>query len=222
MNELKTFENPELGSIRTIIIDSEPWFVGRDVALRLGYTNSRKALADHVDAEDKTDGVTMRDSIGRGQTPVLINEPGLYALIFGSKLETAKRFKHWVTHEVLPALRKSGIYETNQKELFADAVCGAKTSVLVGDFAKLLRQNGVKVGQNRLFAWLRNNGYLMQRRGESYNLPTQKSMEQGLMTIKEYVRMNPEGEIKIFKTAKITGKGQLFFTTLFLKEGKAK
>lgn len=222
MNELKTFENPELGSIRTIIIDSEPWFVGRDVALRLGYTNSRKALADHVDAEDKTDGVTIRDSIGRGQTPVLINEPGLYALIFGSKLETAKRFKHWVTHEVLPALRKSGIYETNQKELFADAVCGAKTSVLVGDFAKLLRQNGVKVGQNRLFAWLRNNGYLMQRRGESYNLPTQKSMEQGLMTIKEYVRMNPEGEIKIFKTAKITGKGQLFFTTLFLKEGNAK
>lgn len=222
MNELKTFENPELGSIRTIIIDSEPWFVGRDVALRLGYTNSRKALADHVNAEDKTDGVTIRDSIGRGQTPVLINEPGLYALIFGSKLETAKRFKHWVTHEVLPALRKSGIYETNQKELFADAVCGAKTSVLVGDFAKLLRQNGVKVGQNRLFAWLRNNGYLMQRRGESYNLPTQKSMEQGLMTIKEYVRMNPEGEIKIFKTAKITGKGQLFFTTLFLKEGNAK
>ena len=222
MNDLKTFENPELGSIRTIIIDSEPWFVGRDVALRLGYTNSRQALADHVDAEDKTDGVTIRDSIGRGQTPVLINEPGLYALIFGSKLETAKRFKHWVTHEVLPALRKSGIYETNQKELFADAVCGAKTSVLMGDFAKLLRQNGVKVGQNRLFAWLRNNGYLMQRRGESYNLPTQKSMEQGLMTIKEYVRMNPEGEIKIFKTAKITGKGQLFFTTLFLKEGNAK
>lgn len=219
MNDLKTFENPELGSIRTIIIDSEPWFVGRDVALRLGYTNSRQALADHVDAEDKTDGVTIRDSIGRGQTPVLINEPGLYALIFSSKLETAKRFKHWVTHEVLPAIRKSGIYETNQKELFADAVCGAKTSVLVGDFAKLLRQNGVKVGQNRLFAWLRNNGYLMQRRGESYNLPTQKSMEQGLMTIKEYVRMNPEGEIKIFKTAKITGKGQLFFTALFLKEG---
>lgn len=110
MKDIEIFNNEEFGEIRTIIIKNEPWFVGKDVADVLGYSNSRKAIADHVDSEDKTDGVTIRDSMGREQNPVCINESGLYALIFGSKLESAKRFKHWVTSEVLPTIHKHGIY----------------------------------------------------------------------------------------------------------------
>lgn len=112
MNELQVFTNPEFGQVRTLTIEEEPWFVGKDVAVALGYENHRKALSDHVDPEDKLqgDGVTIRDPMGREQHPTVINESGLYALIFGSKLESAKRFKHWVTHDVLPAIRKTGSY----------------------------------------------------------------------------------------------------------------
>lgn len=111
MNDIKIFNNEEFGDIRTVTIDGEPWFVGKDVAEILGYSNTRKALLDHVDEDDKTDGVTIRDSIGREQTPVLINESGLYSLILSSKLPTAKKFKHWVTSEVLPSIRKTGQYQ---------------------------------------------------------------------------------------------------------------
>jgi anti-repressor protein len=109
-NEMTTFTNAEFGTVRTITIDGDPWFVGKDVATILGYTNPRKALIDHVDDEDKTDGVTIRDSIGREQNPIVINESGLYSLILGSKLPTAKRFKRWVTSEVLPSIRRHGLY----------------------------------------------------------------------------------------------------------------
>ena len=114
MNELKIFENEQFGSIRTVEIDSTPYFVGKDVAEILGYSNSRKALIDHVDEEDKIDGVTIRDSIGREQRPVFINESGLYSLILSSKLPKAKEFKRWVTSEVLPAIRKHGVYAVDE------------------------------------------------------------------------------------------------------------
>lgn len=110
MNELQIFNNAEFGQVRTLTINNEPWFVGKDVAEALGYTNPRKAIIDHVDKEDKTDGVTIRDSMGRSQHAVLINESGLYALIFGSKLPSAKKFKRWVTSEVLPEIRKTGSF----------------------------------------------------------------------------------------------------------------
>lgn len=113
MNEVQIFDNKEFGQVRTVTIDGEPWFVGKDVAKILGYSNTRKALVDHVDEEDKTDGVTIRDSIGREQNPVCINESGLYSLILSSKMPNAKKFKHWVTCEVLPAIRKHGIYATD-------------------------------------------------------------------------------------------------------------
>lgn len=115
MNQAKVtvFNNEEFGDVRTIMIDNEPWFVGRDVANILGYSNSRQAISTHVDDEDKKDGVTVCDSIGREQKPVLINESGLYSLIFGSKLESAIKFKNWVTKEVLPCIRKNGIYATD-------------------------------------------------------------------------------------------------------------
>ena len=111
MNQFEIFKNREFGEIRTVVINAEPWFVGKDIAEVLGYSNSRKAILDHVDDEDKIDGVTIRDSIGRDQAAVVINESGLYALIFGSKMASAKRFKHWVTSEVLPQIRKNGSYQ---------------------------------------------------------------------------------------------------------------
>ena len=111
LNQLEIFKNREFGEIRTVVIDGEPWFVGKDIAEVLGYSNSRKAILDHVDDEDKMDGVTIRDAIGRDQAAVVINESGVYALIFGSKLASAKRFKHWVTSEVLPQIRKNGSYQ---------------------------------------------------------------------------------------------------------------
>lgn len=117
MNELQIFNSKEFGDIRTVTINNEPWFVGKDVAEALGYSNSRKALSDHVHDDDK--GVTKCDTLGGKQDLTIINESGLYALIFGSKLESAKRFKHWVTSEVLPAIRKTGVYQnpmtTDQK-----------------------------------------------------------------------------------------------------------
>lgn len=110
MSEIQVFNNAEFGSVRSLMVNGEPYFVGKDIAEILGYSNSRKALLDHVDEDDKTDGVTIRDSIGREQTPVLINESGLYSLILRSQLPSAKRFKRWVTSEVLPAIRKHGVF----------------------------------------------------------------------------------------------------------------
>ena len=114
-NHIQVFNNTEFGEIRTVKINGEPYFVGKDVAAALGYSNPRKAIGDHVDQEDKTDGVTIRDSIGRDQKPIVINESGLYSLIMGSKLDGAKRFKRWVTSEVLPSIRKTGAYAVDSK-----------------------------------------------------------------------------------------------------------
>ncbi len=110
MNNLQIFENQEFGSIRTVIINGEPWFVGKDVAMALGYKDTAKAIKAHIDSEDK--GVGEIPTPGGTQDTTIINESGMYSLIFGSKLESAKRFKHWVTSEVLPAIRKTGKYET--------------------------------------------------------------------------------------------------------------
>ena len=250
MNELKIFKNEEFGEVRTVQLNNETYFVGKDVAEILGYSNTRKALLDHVDEDDKMDGVTIRDSIGRDQTPVFINESGLYALIFGSKLESAKRFKHWVTSEVLPSIRKHGMYATDElianpdlaiaaftalkeereknrvlqadnermrpKEIFADAVSASYTSILIGDLAKIIKQNDVEIGQKRLFSWMRNHGYLIRRNGSDYNMPTQRSMEMGLFEVKESTTNNPDGSVRINRTTKVTGKGQQYFINKFL------
>ncbi len=246
MNELQIFNSKEFGDIRTVTIDNEPWFVGKDVATALGYERATKAIQDHVDFEDK-DEVPIQDSIGRMQKTPIISESGLYALIFGSKLESAKRFKHWVTSEVLPAIRKNGSYSMKNpqgKELLAlavleaqktieekdaqieemkphailgQAITTANTSILVGDLAKILRQNGVHIGGQRLFCWMRDNGYLIKRKGADWNLPTQRSMEQGLFEIKESVHIDGNGCNKISRTPKVTGKGQQYFVNKFLK-----
>lgn len=242
MNELQVFENEEFGKVRTLTIDNEPWFVGKDVTEALGFVNSRDAIATHVFLEDK--GVEIIDTLGGKQTMTIINESGLYALVFGSRLESAKRFKHWVTSEVLPSIRKTGSYqmqpegkkllalavleaqkvieeqtvqieEMKPKAIFADAVAASDTSILVGELAKLLRQNGFHTGQNRLFAILRDQGYLIKC-GSSKNMPTQTSVDRGLFEIKETIINNPDGSIKISKTPKVTGKGQQHFINKFL------
>lgn len=260
MNELRVFDNAQFGQVRTINKDGEPWFVGKDVAEALGYSNPRKALYDHVDIEDKTDGVTIRDSIGRPQNPVIINESGLYSLVMSSKLPNARQFKRWVTSEVLPSIRKNGGYIDGQetmtddellanalmvaqrkieardkqievqekqieamhpKALFADAVSASKTSILIGDLAKLLKQNGVDIGQKRLFQWLRENKYLISQKGASYNSPTQRSMEMKLFEVKETTITHADGHITINRTAKVTGKGQVYFINKFVGNAKS-
>lgn len=243
MSELKIFNNEEFGKIRTVTIDNEPWFVGKDVAVILGYSNPQKALRDHVDEEDRT----LNDSFTvNGTKGILINESGLYGLILSSKLPNAKKFKHWVTAEVLPVLRKTGRYNLQQpqgkellalavleaqktieeqtaqieemkpKAIFADAVATSHTSILIGDLAKILKQNGIETGQKRLFEWLRENGYLSKRKGTEWNSPTQKSMNLGLFEVKETTAMNPDGSVRINRTTKVTGKGQQYFINKFL------
>lgn len=379
MNAVQVFTNDEFGSVRTIAIDGEPWFVGKDVAEKLGYSKARKAIADHVDEEDKKHsyGVTIRDSTGREQKPTVINESGMYSLVLGSKLPAANKFKHWITSEVIPSIRMNGGYITGQeniegrvmnevqifeseefgrvrtveingnpcfvandvaralgykrpadavtahckgsvkhryltdggeqelklipegdvyrlivrsklpsaerfeswvfdevlpsirknggyiagqeslsddelmakavlvaqkkiaerdaiiaqqsqkieadrpKTIFADAVSTSKTSILIGDLAKLICQNGHQIGQKRLFQWMRDHGYLMKI-GASYNMPTQRYMEQGLFEVKERSIQNPDGSVRITKTTTITGKGQLYFINKFLNKDEIK
>ena len=256
MNKIKVFNNPSFGEMRTIVMNSEPWFVGKDVAEILGYAKARNAISAHVDPEDKKDA-PIQGPLGGTQTMTVINESGLYSLILSSKLPTAKKFKRWVTSEVLPAIRKHGAYLTEQKVeeiltnpdtiiklatqlkeerearkqaeqlieaqkpkvIFAEAVSASKTSILVGELAKILRGNGIPIGQRRFFQWLRENGYLIKRKGTDYNMPTQRSMELGLFEIKEGSYVNGDGVNVITKTPKITGKGQNYFINKFLKEG---
>lgn len=246
MNELQIFKSEEFGEVRTVTIDNEPWFVGKDVAAALGYQNASKALADHVEECDKLNNESLSSLGQRGGW--LINESGLYALIFGSKLESARRFKHWVTSEVLPAIRKHGGYMAGQENMSDDellakalmvaqskieenkrqieemkphavlgkAITTANTSILVGDLAKILKQNGIEIGAKRLFQWMRENGYLIKRKGTDWNLPTQRSMEQNLFEIKESVHIDGNGCNRITRTPKITGKGQEYFINKFL------
>lgn len=246
MNEIKVFNNAEFGKIRTLNRDGEPWFVGKDVATALGYKDSVNALKSHVSEEDKG-GWRIATQYGEREA-VIINESGLYSLILSSKLDSAKRFKRWVTAEVLPSIRKSGGYiagqdemsdtellakallvaqrqieqrnaqiaEMQPKALFADAVAASHTSILIGELAKILKQNGVDIGQNRLFETLRQQGYLIRRNGTDYNSPTQRAMELGLFEVKESTVGNPDGSVRVTRTTKVTGKGQQYFINKFL------
>lgn len=247
MNNLKIFENAEFGQIRTAEVDGEPWFVGKDVAEALGYAEPRSAVSKKVEEVDR--GVAEMETPSGKQEMTIINESGLYSLIFGSKLESAKRFKHWVTSEVLPSIRKHGMYavddlianpemaikaftalkeerEKNKalqedvtrmrpKEIFADAVACSQTSILIGDLAKILKQNGIETGQKRLFDKLRTEGFLIKG-GSSKNMPTQRAMEMGLFEVKEGSYVDSAGRNVTTKTTKVTGKGQQYFINRYL------
>lgn len=254
MNDIMTFTNKEFGTMHSIIKNNEPWFMGKDAADALKYTNTPKAIRDHVDGEDKlTERIVLS---GQKREVIFINESGLYSLILSSKLPTAKKFKHWVTSEVLPAIRKTGGYipvnpgmsdmevlaravliskktidvlkEKNKlleteneamkpKALFADAYAATKDGILVGPMAKMLRQNGVDIGQKRLFRILREKGYLMKG-GEDKNMPTQRSMDRGWFRIKARTITTSDGSSRSTRTVLVTGKGQQYFVNLFLKE----
>lgn len=245
MNELQVFKNQEFGSVRTLVIDNEPWFVGKDVAEALGYEKPTDAVRKRVDEYDR--GISKMETPSGKQNMVIINESGLYCLVLSSKLPSAKKFKRWVTSEVLPALRKTGQYQVKElsgselmaralieaqnvlaakdkqieemkpKVVFADAVATSHTSILVGELAKILKQNGIDMGQKRLFAWLREKGYLIKRQGTDYNMPTQKAMDLGLFEIKEGSYVNGSGVNITTKTPKVTGKGQQYFINKFLQ-----
>lgn len=256
-NKMTLFTNEELGNVRALEIDGEPYFVGKDVAVALGYAKPENAISAHVDQEDKTTTLIQGDGSNYKSKTTLINESGLYSLILSSKLPKAKEFKRWITAEVLPVIRKTGGYVNDTKQfvdyyfadcntygreaitlmlnetkrmanqlkaqapkvLFAEAVESSKTSIPVGDLAKLIKQNGVDIGQNRLFSWLRMNDYLIKS-GDSKNMPTQKSMDLGLFEVKISTFYRPDGTVDISKTPKVTGKGQTYLINKFLSSLK--
>lgn len=129
MNDLQIFNNEEFGEIRALEIDGQPWFIGKDVAVALGYSNTRDAIKKHVDADDK--GVANCDTLGGRQKMTIINESGLYSLILGSDLESAKKFKHWVTSEVLPSIRKTGSYETPKVKEHRETLASVNNAVKI-------------------------------------------------------------------------------------------
>lgn len=251
MNELQIFNNPEFGSVRTITKDNEPMFCLGDLcrALDLTAKGVKQRLSDEV-----ISNYPIEDTLGRMQNTLFVNEDGLYDVILESRKDSAKKFRRWVTSEVLPSIRKNGGYIAGQetlsdeelmakallvannkikerdaiierqqakieadkpKTIFADAVSTSHTSILIGDLAKLICQNGVQIGQKRLFDWLRDNGYLIKC-GLSRNMPMQRYVEQGLFEVKESTVQNPDGSVRITKTTKVTGKGQVYFVNKFL------
>lgn len=246
MANIQVFEYQN-NKVRTVDMDGEAWFVLKDVCAVLGINNNRMA-ADRLDDDEK--GVSLIDTLGGKQEMVIVNESGLYHVILRSDKPEAAPFRRWVTNDVLPAIRKTGSYNAPQltrsqllataliaaheeleekdkqietmkpKVLFADAVSASKKSILVGELAKLLSQNGINIGQNRLFDWMRKNGYLIKDQKRSdYNLPTQRSMEKGLFEIKETTIQHSD-HVSINRTPKVTGKGQVYFVNLFLKSEK--
>lgn len=238
-NEIQQFDFKG-AALRTLTDENgEPWFVLKDCMSILDLGNPTETVKMFDDDEFSTTEVI--DSIGRRQQAYIISEPGLYRLVMRSRKPEAKEFQRWVTHEVLPSIRKHGAYMTQQtldkaltspdfliqlatklkeeqekvKELepkarFADAVAASDGTCLVGELAKMLRQNGSDIGQNRLFAQLREDGYL-GKTGSNRNVPTQKAMDLGLFRIKETVITHSDGHVTINRTAKVTGKGQTYF-----------
>ncbi|HHK5599914.1 phage repressor protein/antirepressor Ant [Bacillus anthracis] len=265
MDNLQVFNNEDFGQVRTVIKGEDVWFVAKDLCKILGFRDPgeiTRLLDDDEKFHMNKAEIQSHISSGIGNVSprgwTLINESGLYSAIIRSRKSEAKRFKKWVTNEVIPTIRKHGVYMTPEtleqtlsnpdfiiglasrlkqeqharkeaektieeqkpKVLFADSVSASKTSISVGDLAKVLKQNGIDTGQQRLFAWLRGNGYLIKRKGTEYNMPTQKSMDMKLFGIKESVVTQPVGSNIIRKTPKVTGKGQLYFVDKFLEKGK--
>lgn len=258
MNELKIFENPEFGKIRTTENSGKFLFCGSDVAKALGYLNPRKALSDHCRYVTKCYAPHPQSSNKQIEMS-FIPEGDVYRLIAHSKLPNAEKFESWVFDEVLPSIRKHGAYVTpstleemisdpdtairlftalrdereqrikleveakaNQpKVLFANSVSASDDCILIGTLAKMICQNGTQIGQNRLFALLRKDGYLMQS-GVRRNLPTQRAMEMGLFKVKESTITSADGAVRLIQTPVVTGKGQEYFINRYSKKEQTK
>ena len=252
MSNLAVFDNHEFGQIRALVdAQGAPAFVAKDVCLALGIGKYRDAVST-IDDDER--GSVLVDTPGGKQQMTTVTEPGFYKLVMRSRKPEAKAFQRWVTHEVLPALRRDGGYmvardetpeqtmaravllaqatidrqrdriaELEPKALFADAVAASDGTCLVGELAKMMRQNGVNVGQNRLFAMLREDGYLGNV-GGNRNVPTQRAMDLGLFRIKETAVTHSDGHVTISRTPKVTGKGQQYFVKRYcegLEQGLA-
>lgn len=248
MNEMMIFNNPEFGSVRTVCINGEPWLVGKDVAEILGYKETAKAIRTHVDDDDK--GVSILDTPGGKQQYIVINESGFYSLVLSSKMPNAKKFKHWVTAEVLPTIRKTGGYVANEdvfvetylpfadepikqlfriqcrvinqlnerirrdepKVKFADHVSDSTNLIDVNKMAKLCADHGIRIGRNRLFAWMRSRGILM-----GGNIPYQEYIENGYFRVKESV-YETNGQKRTYQQTFVTGKGQQYILSRLMRE----
>lgn len=245
MNEIQIFNHPQFGEIRTTGTSENPEFCAMDLCRALGYSNGRDAVSKHVDEDDVAKRDTT-DSIGRVQQLTYVSESGMYALVLGSKLPQAKQFKHWVTSQVLPTIRKNGSYSISQlsrkqlalmvvqaeeekerlalenkqqaekleeqapKVMFAEAVTGSDTNIIIRDLAKLICQNGYEIGERRLYQWLRNKEYITID-----NKPMQRYIEQGLFFISEGTH-SEKGIMRTHLTTKVTPKGQLYFINKFI------
>ena len=249
-SNVKLFEKEEFGKVRVVMQDEDPWFVAKDVCGCLGLDTSN--LSKMLDEDElSTYPVQYTDQV---RNLSVVSEPGLYSLILRSRKPEAKAFKRWVTHEVIPSIRRTGGYlatkpddtpesimaravliaqdtikrledrnselegavsEMKPKALFADSVASSTSSILVGQLAALIRQNGVDMGQNRLFEWMRGRGYLVSS-GARRNSPTQKSLNMGLFEVKERAINNPDGSVRLTLTTKVTGKGQIYFVNKFV------
>ena len=246
MTSIQTYTNDRFGSVRALAVDGEPWFVAKDVCNALGLGNTTEALRP-LDEDEKGNISNSELAQNGGRSPLIVSEAGFYKLVMRSRKPEAKAFQRWVTHEVLPAVRRDGAYvysngteddatlmarallaaqrtiERNQRELeelrpkalFADAVAASDGTCLIGELAKMMRQNGVNIGQNRLFEWMRENGYL-GKSGSNRNVPTQRAMEMGLFRIKETAVTHSDGHVTINRTAKVMPKGQIYFMNKFL------
>lgn len=248
MNEIMIFNNPEFGSVRTVCIDGVPWLVGKDVADILEYRNGSRDINRHVDADDRRK-IMIYDGNQRRET-IVINESGLYSLVLSSKMLTAKKFKRWVTSEVLPTIRKTGGYVANEdvfvetylpfadepikqlfriqcrvinqlnerirkdepKVKFADHVSDSTNLIDVNKMAKLCADHGIRIGRNRLFAWLRARGILM-----GGNIPYQEYIDNGYFRVKESV-YESNGQTKTYQQTFVTGKGQQYILSRLMRE----
>ena len=247
-NEIQQFDFRG-ASLRTLTDKAgEPWFVAKDVCDILELGNTTNALRA-LDEDEKTNFTNCNVAQNGGRAPLIISEPGLYKLIMRSRKPEAKEFQRWVTHEVLPQIRRTGGYiptsesdsdedimaravlvarktierknqqiasqqsrivELEPKARFADAVAASDGTCLVGELAKMLRQNGMDIGQNRLFRLLQADGYL-GKSGSNRNVPTQRAMDLGLFRIKETTVTHADGHTTVSRTPKVTGKGQRYF-----------
>ena len=250
----KTFETEHFGTLRVVENDGEPWFVAKDVCDILGIATNH--VRETLDDDEISNLPNTEVGQSGGRNPLIVSEAGLYSLVLKSRKPEAKRFKRWVTHEVLPAIRRDGGYmvaredesddvvmaralliadkalkrkdkliaeqgaqidEMRPKALFADAVSASDGTCLVGELAKMMTQAGFTVGQNRLFAILRNDGYL-GKSGSNRNVPLQRYVEQGLFKIKETAVSHADGHVTINRTPKCTGKGQRYFIDRYCKQ----
>lgn len=238
---MQVFRNMEFGTVRVLDINSEPWLVGKDVSDILEYRNGSRDINRHVDEEDRRK-IMLFDG-NQDKETIIINESGLYSLILSSKLPNAKKFKKWVTSEVLPSIRRTGTYKIptgsdliaaavieaqkllaeKDKQIeamrpaavFTAAVSSSESTILIGDLAKFLRQNGVDIGQKRLFEKLRQDGFLL-RYGSSRNMPSQRAMELELFKVKEGSYIDSNGNNVLTRTTKVTGKGQVYFVNKYM------